>query len=362
MNENMNNSPIPLLRKILKFLINNSTFYIKLTFFIVLPLAADSIEWEKVPGATSYQFQVVDKEGIVVQENKDLTTTQIALNEFPIGKYKYKLGVVDKKGNVVYGDWVEFDIDDNSYKAEGKDYPVHLEWDAVPDAKNYFVEITTLSGKMVKALKTKTNQKDLQLKIGKYQYRTSVEKKGVKLWSDWKEFEVKAPEEPEKPFFSPRGNAMWRSAILPGWGQFHSDNSQWRAWIYSGVFFPMLAAYGAAYQENISLKKEFTDKSNTFLFLQLANQTQVSPLTLLIASDANSIRGEINGVYNKGNILGFSLLALYVFNLADSYFFTGSGKEPKLEKSSLQFQFYSPSYNTIGGRDSVYGFSYSLTF
>lgn len=289
--------------------------------FLILPLFADNVEWESVSGAESYQFQVVDSKGKVVQENKDLATTQVALNEFPIGKYKYKIGVVDKKGSVVYGDWVEFDVDDNTYKSDGKEYSVHLEWDAVPEAKTYFLEINSPSGKLLRAFKTKVNFKDFKMKVGKYSYRTSYEKNGKKLWSELKEFEVKAPEESKKPWQSFRGNAVLRSAVIPGWGQWYRGDSPYRTFAYPIFYSILIPVYYANLRFNHSTKRESQRNESLMLLSLNSNSSEFTALGLYSYNRGIHYQKDLDRSYQFGNQLEIVMLGVYLFNLMDAGFF-----------------------------------------
>ncbi|MDX1957237.1 MAG: DUF5683 domain-containing protein [Leptospiraceae bacterium] len=344
---------IPLLKLILSFIIQYSRFYIVIIFLIVQSsLLADNVEWEAVLGAESYQFQVVDAKGKVVQENKDLKTTQISLNEFPVGKYKYKIGVVDKKGKVVYGDWVDFDVNDNTYKSDGKESLVHLEWDAVQDAKIYFVEIETPSKKLIKALKTKTNRKDLKLKIGKYQYRTSIEKNGKKIWSVWKELEVKKPEEPKKSWLSFRENVLLRSAVIPGWGQWYRKDSIYRTFTYPILYSILIPIYYVNFQFNHNIKSE--SRSNEILMLQSlnSNSDEYTALGLYSYNRGIQFNKDLEQSYQLGNQLEIVMLGVYLFNLVDAGFLYDYTKHSKGTEPIVNFF----STSRLMGNDSKENF------
>ena len=337
--------------------------YLVVSVFFLSPVIADNVEWESVKGAVSYQFQLKDKNGTIVQENLDLKINKIELSINIPGKYTYKIGVVDKEGNVVFGEWENYDIEDNSL-GEGKEASFHFEWEAVPKATTYFLEIETPAKKLAKAIKTKNTQKDVVLKVGKYQYRTSHELKGKKIWSEWKEIDVIPPvpkKELPKPLFSERTKITFRSAIIPGWGQKTREDKAWHVYSYAFLLIPLGVISIINSKSNTSAENDYKNFLNMGI-LAASSPNADSSLGLLIGIQAIQNRENMNASYATGRNYLLGLGGLYLFNIIDAYFFHNYSKPAEVKTTSFDFQISKQRRAANGNMENGFELGWKFSF
>ncbi|MCB1177574.1 MAG: hypothetical protein KDK36_08365 [Leptospiraceae bacterium] len=333
--------------------INN--WLIILFAILIFPIYADNIEWESVKGAESYVFQLVDEDEKIVQENKDLKETKIGITIEKPGHYKYKIGVLDKEGNVVFSNWEHYEIEDNTLGA-GKEYPYHFEWEEVPKATAYYLEIRTKTGKLAAAKKTKSNFKDVDLKKGKYQYRVSHEIDGEKVWSDWVEIEVKPP---EVPLFSERTKITLKSMALPGWGQKSRGDKPLHVYSYAFFMVPLAVLYVSSKKSNTNAESNY----NNYLNLQAVSYNlSDNPNYALYVTGFQSMqeRDEVNSTYNTGRKFSYAIGGLYILNIIDAYFFHNYTKEPTAKSTSFDFQIFNSK--PLGNGSFEGGFCFGLHY
>ncbi|MDX1958699.1 MAG: DUF5683 domain-containing protein [Leptospiraceae bacterium] len=129
--------------------------------------------------------------------------------------------------------------------------------------------------------------------------------------------EKKQSSDPTKPFPTLRG-ALWRSAILPGWGQFYQDRK-----FVSGIFlFSFVASLGGVVYSNNqhnSNIKDYEYKNNTFLFSLLT--TNSPELQFLRRKELNDQSSDLDKTSNRLQISGAVLGGIYLLNLLDVVIF-----------------------------------------
>lgn len=152
-------------------------------------------------------------------------------------------------------------------------------------------------------------------------------------------------------------SALWRSALVPGWGQYYQGRI-WSGVAYGGLF---LGAAGAVYSSNGSLvaARSDLDAAASFVFYSVGinglavvqatgNQLAQDSLVLqfLTIGQRNSAAASVKSAQSNLNIAGGILATVYLVNLADVVLFAPD------KQSSFDLQFY--------GKNSV--ISYTLRF
>lgn len=173
-----------------------------------------------------------------------------------------------------------------------------------------------------------------------------------------------------------RYDIVWRSAVLPGWGEFHAGNSKW-GWINSSAFVSatLLSAY--FYSEKQSAKHRYDSRSSIFrpsvagyvLFTQLSANQFFTPYSFnyvrYIDDDTRNYRDYKQATERFNESLA-GLAGIYLFNVIHSYF-TGIS----YEKADLQSRFFlrgkirrfgRQQNSTSGGVEVVYSVGYHFYF
>ncbi len=123
---------------------------------------------------------------------------------------------------------------------------------------------------------------------------------------------------------------LWRSAILPGWGQLHSGlNMENRKDRNKGYFFMggalLLGAglYGADAAHK-SAKSDFQSKNTIDTLVVFSTGIQFSPLGLATYSMANSASNRVDQAGNTATIASALFIGFYAVNLLDVFLFGGN--------------------------------------
>jgi TolB-like protein len=122
---------------------------------------------------------------------------------------------------------------------------------------------------------------------------------------------------------------LWRSAIIPGWGQLYSgiavDNRRERikglAFIGAGFFFG--AGLLIANSNYNSAKSEAKSKDNLDTLVFIGSGNTFNPLGLITYSLANSASGKVDSAANSASLASVLFVGLYAINLLDVIIFGG---------------------------------------
>lgn len=134
---------------------------------------------------------------------------------------------------------------------------------------------------------------------------------------------------------------VWRSSLIPGWGQWHRDRG-WQGGTFLGGTLLGAAAYGASYSSFHSFRSKFTSSSNTGMLLTL--KTTEMPLVYLNYQQTLSAHSRMDSAAKSANGAAAFLAVLYIYNLFDAYAFSssfpgGTGSE-ELAGNSSTVSFY----------------------
>ncbi|TGK03856.1 hypothetical protein EHO59_10020 [Leptospira semungkisensis] len=186
-------------------------------------------------------------------------------------------------------------------------------------------------------------------------------------------------------------NSLWRSAVIPGWGQFYSDRK------FQGIIYPTLFAAAAfvsydkyrVYREAVKEYGEIGNPySQTNILLTLSGHppttitstTSTSPLSAYLAdkfspSQIKLKREEADSDFREYQGTLYVLGGIYLINLIDSFFFANSikstvqmsdGKSKGMILSAVPSGVSSASANTgsgsYSGMETKYTFGYRFQF
>ncbi|MDZ4726317.1 MAG: DUF5683 domain-containing protein [Leptospira sp.] len=130
-----------------------------------------------------------------------------------------------------------------------------------------------------------------------------------------------------------RGGATWRSAVLPGWGQYKQGRK------VQAFLYPSLIAVGLffTYNENryyLNAKRDYNNLDNPYTqtgYLRAAlgagptvSTTPVDPASAYIANEASPFKGQRESVekhYRQMQYIGGATAALYLWNVLDAFLF-----------------------------------------
>jgi tetratricopeptide (TPR) repeat protein len=100
-----------------------------------------------------------------------------------------------------------------------------------------------------------------------------------------------------------RFGALWRSALIPGWGQWNRGD-HWRGAAYFGV---ALVSFGLGYSTQVAADGNYESYKKT-----------------TDAKQASDLRGQVTSQDQTASIMLSVALAAYAANLADAFFFTST--------------------------------------
>lgn len=126
--------------------------------------------------------------------------------------------------------------------------------------------------------------------------------------------------------------ALWRSAILPGWGQRYQGRSG-IGWLYTGSMVVLAMATRSQYHEAQIKRDIYQDNANSFLY------TTPAIFTYLISNTANysanpalfnfiqtqNARKILDREDRELKNMGLVMAGFYIWNLADVFIFADSG-------------------------------------
>jgi len=114
-----------------------------------------------------------------------------------------------------------------------------------------------------------------------------------------------------------QGKYIWRSALLPGWGQWKKGQKAKGSVLFVASAIALGNWYGNLNKFNKS-QADVTAKENMFLFLPaLGNTTTLDPLFYLQIKNA---RNETRSAANATEQASLALAVIYFANLADAWF------------------------------------------
>ncbi|WCL48063.1 DUF5683 domain-containing protein [Leptospira sp. GIMC2001] len=270
-----------------------------------------NLRWEAIPGALGYIVEARTKSGKVFLSEKTSVSNYELANVEP-GIYEHRVGVINKFGKVEgYTDWKPFEVvqtrlpilNDRKVYSAGKDETLkRLEISGNDFMDNMKVYLKK-DGKVITPVKVeiskdgKTAKADFKIEdfpeTGAYDLilenpkkKIAVNQRNFILGRDKEQAEkiaqrqarINNNEIPPDYYDTPYWSTMWRSTILPGWGQEYIDDKSWKLYTYPIVLLAAVGVYAKSYQDFLGARKEYYEavqfgfiltstSSNDLLFL-----------------------------------------------------------------------------------------------
>ncbi|MDF3818805.1 hypothetical protein P3G55_02775 [Leptospira sp. 96542] len=342
-------------KKLISFLIFISIIFLGNLSLVAEPTSLDEpttyqLKWMEVEGASGYAIEIRNSNGyMVVSERVDKTSFDLV--NFTSGAYEHRVAVVNKLGKVgSFSEWVKFEVVVSkipsltknsvySVSKEEKEKVLLLEGnDFIHPMKVFMIasgkkiqakSVVVESGKIAKAtfsIDATTDTGIYDLVLENPRKKTLTAKQRVVL-SDSKEKadrfakrqeKVLNKEIPEDYYTTPYWSTLWRSSLIPGWGQKYIDGKDWKLYVYPLVAIGVGALYANSYQKFLSARSNY--ESSVLLGLFLANEPSAQAVWLVnrnaAESSFNSAKQELQTLQIGAGVLGIFL----AYNILDSYF------------------------------------------
>jgi uncharacterized caspase-like protein len=119
---------------------------------------------------------------------------------------------------------------------------------------------------------------------------------------------------------------VWRSAVIPGWGQWHNENTI-KSSLFFVTFFGTAGLMASSYTKFKAAEKDYLSSSQSVL-LYPANPTLVGLGYLNAMSKQSQAQSQANQVKS----ISIGLAAIYLINLVDAYFFSDKASTALFEQ------------------------------
>lgn len=308
------------------------------------------LRWMEVEGATGYVLEIKNSSGYLVLSEKVKGTSYDLIN-YTSGIYEHRVAVINKLGKVgSYSEWVKFEVvvsrvptlsKDSVYSVskeekekvfllEGKDFIHPMKVYMVTGgkkipAKKVVIESEGIA-KATFSVDPDTDTGIYDLVLENPRNKTLTVKQRVVL-SDSKERaanfakrqeRIIRKEIPEDYYETPYWSTLWRSSVLPGWGQKYIDGKNWKLYVYPVIALSAAAVYANSYNRFLSARSDY--QSAVLLGVFLAERADTQLVWLLNRNNAevsfNRAKSELGVIQAGAGILG----AFLIYNLVDSYF------------------------------------------
>ncbi|TGM82088.1 hypothetical protein EHR01_04695 [Leptospira mtsangambouensis] len=308
------------------------------------------LRWLDVEGATGYVLEIKNSSGYLVLSER-VNGTSYDLVNYTSGIYEHRVAVINKLGKVgSYSEWVRFEVvvskvptltKDSVYSVskeekekvfllEGKDFISPMKVYMVTGGKRILAKKVVIeSDSVAKATfavdaDTDTGIYDLVLEnprnkvlTAKQRVVLSDSKEKAARFAQRQERIVKK-EIPEDYYETPYFSTLWRSTVLPGWGQKYIDGNNWKLYVFPVVALSAVALYANSYNRFLSARSDY--QSTVLLGALLVERQDTQVLWLINRTNAeakfNSAKSELGVIQAGAGILGVFLL----YNIVDSYF------------------------------------------
>ncbi|TGK79611.1 hypothetical protein EHQ23_18640 [Leptospira bourretii] len=338
---------------------NNFRFFFILLLVFTSSLVSQSsnedgtqyqLRWLDVEGATGYVLEIKNSSGYLVLSER-VNGTSYDLVNYTSGIYEHRVAVINKLGKVgSYSEWVRFEVvvskvptltKDSVYSVskeekekvfllEGKDFISPMKVYMVTGGKRILAKKVVIeSDSVAKATfavdaDTDTGIYDLVLEnprnkvlTAKQRVVLSDSKEKAARFAQRQERIVKK-EIPEDYYETPYFSTLWRSTVLPGWGQKYIDGNNWKLYVFPVVALSAVAIYANSYNRFLSARSDY--QSAVLLGALLVERQDTQVLWLINRTNAeakfNSAKSELGVIQTGAGILGVFLL----YNIVDSYF------------------------------------------
>jgi hypothetical protein len=327
--------------------------------FIALPTLLYSqdtgdvtLKWEEVPKSLGYVIEARDKQGKLILSEK-ITRNSYEIENFQPGIYEHRVGVINKFGKVEgFTEWVPFEIvksivpvfgskkvysagqDENVKQLEIKGENFLENMKIYLKKENEIIQASSVKispdGKTATAV---FQTKDI-IELGLYDLVLENPRKKIatnnknfvfaknkdqaeKLAS--RQVRIMNNEIPPDYYSTPYWSTMWRSAILPGWGQNYIDDKKWKLYVYPVILLGSIGVYAKSYKDFLTARSEYYNSVQNG-FILTSTSTASGDLIFLYTNQQstnqyNVAKSRLNQIQIGAGVVG--LFAIY--NIVDAY-------------------------------------------
>lgn len=153
-----------------------------------------------------------------------------------------------------------------------------------------------------------------------------------------------------------RKGAMWRSAVLPGWGQWKQGRK------VQAIVYPSIIAVGLFFTYDkhrmyLNAKRDYNNLENPYTTNGLVRaaftpqSAAVSPSEAVVASQLGPFKGQRESVerhYQEMQYIGIATLLVYAWNIFDAYYFHPTGSGLSVDDTRKEKFFLTSSVDRVG--------------
>ncbi|XDD48498.1 DUF5683 domain-containing protein [Leptospira sp. WS39.C2] len=153
-----------------------------------------------------------------------------------------------------------------------------------------------------------------------------------------------------------RKEATWRSAVLPGWGQWKQGRK------VQAIVYPSIIAIGLFFTYDkhrmyLNAKRDYNNLENPYTtngLIRAAFTPQsaaVSPAEAVVASQLGPFKGQRESVerhYQEMQYIGIATLLVYAWNIFDAYYFHPTGSGLSMDDTRKEKFFLHSSVDRVG--------------
>jgi hypothetical protein len=330
------------------FLILNLTFSIGI---FAQETSEVTLKWQEVSGALGYVLEVRDtnKKQIFSQR---ISVNQFEVNELPLGVYEHRVGIINKFGKVEgYTDWVPFEvaqsktprIQSKTVFSAGRDESVKRIEVKGADFLDSMQIYLKKDGKIIRPIQTNIGNQgkiayaDFRIEDfpedGMYDLvlenprkKVAVAEKNFVIAQDKeladrianRQAKINNNEFPPDYYDTPYWSTLWRSTVLPGWGQDYIDDQRWKLYTYPLVLVAAGAVYAKSYNDFLSARASYYQSVQLGFYLSTTNISD----EVFFFNNQEAL-GKFNTAKTRLNQIeiGAGVIGLFaIFNLVDAFF------------------------------------------
>jgi hypothetical protein len=153
-----------------------------------------------------------------------------------------------------------------------------------------------------------------------------------------------------------RNGATWRSAVLPGWGQWKQGRKT------QAIVYPSIIAIGLFFTYDkhrmyLNAKRDYNELENPYTTNGLIRaaftppQAALSPAGAVVASQFGPFKGQRESVerhYREMQYIGIATLLVYAWNIFDAYYFHPTGSGLSIDDTRKEKFFLHSSVERVG--------------
>jgi hypothetical protein len=311
-----------------------------------------TLKWEDVPKSLGYVIEARDKQGKLILSEK-ITRNSYDIENFQPGIYEHRVGVINKFGKVEsFTEWVPFEIvksivpvfgskkvysagqEENIKQLEIKGENFLDNMKIYLKNENEIIQATSVKispdGKTASAIFQTKDIPELGL------YDVVLENPRKKIATNTKNFvfaknkdqaekvasrqvRIMNNEIPPDYYSTPYWSTMWRSAILPGWGQDYIDDKRWKLYVYPVVLLGAAGVYAKSYKDFLVARSEYYDSVQMGFILTSTSSSSGDIIFLYTNQQStnqyNVAKSRLNQIQIGAGVVG--LFAIY--NIVDAY-------------------------------------------